>query len=304
MIPTLTDIKYGVSLLSNMYDAVRIVDPVSNRVVWKAAMSGQTSLLDNSSCYDFWTKDRFCDNCISVRALKEKKTFTKFEAVHEELYMITASPLLCEKEEERNYVLEFVHNITHESTWNSIVSNEEENFAEAVLRLNDAVVRDELTGVFNRRFINERLPVEIVKHHIAQTPAYLLMIDIDFFKIINDTYGHQGGDVTLRQFAKLLQKQLPHSTCWAARYGGDEFLIYLEQMTFEQVYGFAENLCTITENYSIIHAGNKIKTTYSMGVCRLQPGMDMDAWIKKADENLYKAKSARDQNLHCTMYGI
>lgn len=304
MIPTLTDIKYGISLLSSVYDAVRIVDPVLNRVVWKASASTQENLLDTSACYDFWEKDKFCDNCISARALEEKRTFTKFEAVHEELYMITASPLLCETEEERHYVLECIQNITHDSVWNGIIGNQEENFAEAVLRLNDAVIKDELTSVFNRRFINERLPIEIVKHHIAHTSAYLLMIDIDFFKVINDTYGHQGGDVTLRQFALLLQKQLPHADCWVARYGGDEFLIYVDQMSFEQVYEFAKNLCAMTENYSIIHAGNTIKTTYSMGICQLQPAMDMEAWIQKADENLYKAKSARDRNLHCTMYGI
>lgn len=84
-----------------------------------------------------------------------------------------------------------------------------------------------MTEIFNRWFINERLPVEIINNLVMTTPAALIMIDIDQFKAVNDKYGHIAGDAILQQFAKLLTEAVPSDNDWVARYGGEEFLFYL-----------------------------------------------------------------------------
>lgn len=98
-------------VLKNIYDAVRIVDPIHNVVVCTETIK----LLDSINqyrCYDFWGKGKFCDNCISLRALREKDTFVKFEVAGDRLYMITASAL---DGVDSVYVIEMINDITDKS---------------------------------------------------------------------------------------------------------------------------------------------------------------------------------------------
>lgn len=101
----------------------------------------------------------------------------------------------------------------------------------------------------------------------------------------------------MQQFASLLKGKIPNTTSWVARYGGDEFLIYLDQVTKEQAHIIATEICRETDQYSFTSEDRIIKTTCSIGACMLQKERDMAAWIKAADENLYIAKSKRDDKI-------
>ncbi|WP_427113827.1 GGDEF domain-containing protein [Megasphaera sueciensis] len=296
---SLDDVKRVLDVLSDIYDVVRIVDPIFNKVIY----NGHNSKVPPSTvCYNVLEKNKFCSNCIALRALSENKTLIKFEILNNECCMVTGIPFLYKG---GRYAIELLQDITHKSVWNSVISNTEENFTEAILRLNDSLFKDILTDVFNRRFINERLPVEIFKQSISDFPACLFMIDINYFKRINDTYGHQSGDAVLQQFASALKEKIPNSTSWVARYGGDEFLIYLDQVTRGQAQIIATKICRNIDQYSFNSENRIIKTTCSIGACMLQKDMDMAAWIKTADKNLYIAKSKREDKIICgIMHGI
>jgi len=275
-------------VLKNIYNAVRIVDPVHNVVVCTENVKPLVSI-NQYSCYDFWEKGKFCDNCISLRALREKDTFVKFEVAGNRLYMITASAL---GDAENFYVVEMINDITDKSIFEGIVGANKDikDFTNLVLKFNDVFVRDELTKIFNRRFINERLPVEIINNVVMTTPAVLIMIDIDQFKLVNDNYGHIAGDAILQQFAKLLTEAVPSNKDWVSRYGGEEFLFYLYNTSGSQALEFAEQLRNVVEKFEFTISQGFINITCSLGISLLQKEMNMQAWIDKADKNLYVAK--------------
>ncbi|NLU45073.1 MAG: GGDEF domain-containing protein, partial [Acholeplasmataceae bacterium] len=160
-----------------------------------------------------------------------------------------------------------------------------------ILKFNDAFVKDELTKLFNRRFINERLPVEIATNDMSALTACLVMIDIDSFKLINDNYGHIAGDEILLQFATLLKDTVKGSRDWVARYGGDEFLIYLHNVDIEQAGKITERIRQVVGDYNFTTQKMNFKLTGSIGVSILKNKMDMEAWINDADKNLYVSKA-------------
>lgn len=280
------NIAEALLVLEKIYDVVRIVDPVRNKVIY--AKHKKTALaFDETTCYGFWKKDKFCNNCISIRALAEQDTFVKFETVRNRVYMITASPFQYNSQ---SYVVEMFSDITDKSILENVFAQEQNNFSDVILKFNDAFVKDELTKLFNRRFINERLPVEIATDHMSALTACLVMIDIDSFKLINDNYGHIAGDEILRQFAVLLKDTVRGSKDWVARYGGDEFLIYLHNVDIEQARKIAERIRQVVEDYNFTTQKMNFKLTSSIGICTLKNKMDMESWINAADKNLYVSK--------------
>lgn len=282
------NIAEALVVLEKIYDVVRIVDPVHNKVVY--AKHEKTALaLDETTCYGFWENDKFCNNCISIRALAQQETFVKFETVHDRVYMITASPFQYKKQ---SHVVEMLSDITDKSILENIFAHEQNNFSDVILKFNDAFVKDELTKLFNRRFINERLPVEIATNDMSVIVACLVMIDIDSFKLINDNYGHIAGDEILRQFAAILQDAVRGTKDWVARYGGDEFLIYLHNVDIEQAKKITERIRQVVEDYNFTTQKMHFKLTASIGVSNLKNKMDMEAWINDADKKLYVSKAA------------
>ncbi len=277
----------AVKILKNIYDVVRIVDPVQNTILHIKDRKSP-AVLREGACYAIWKKNKFCDNCISYRAIKEKDTFVKFEVIDERVYMITASPV---EYQDGCYVVEMLTDITGKGVLESMAGESTEDFTNLVLRLNDALVRDELTKIFNRRYINERLPIEIF-HSIANAnPAALVIIDIDKFKNKNDMYGHIAGDAILEQFAYLLMNGVQEERDWVARYGGEEFLLYLHNRNLEQAVTVAEQIRKAIEYTQFTIPSGFVNITCSLGICILEKEMTMTEWIDCADKKLYEAKA-------------
>jgi len=281
------NIADSIVVLEKIYDVVRIVNPVNNEVIYMKN-DKDAPKLDEDTCYSFWKKGKFCNNCISLRAFLQQDTFVKFEAVNNLIYMITASPFHYK---DSPYVVEMLSDITDKSILENVFVNETKNFSDVVLKFNEAFVKDELTKLFNRRFINERLPVEIATNTMAEIPACLIMIDIDSFKLINDNYGHVAGDEILQQFANILKENVFGRKNWAARYGGDEFLIYLNNANIEQAQKITEEIRQSVENHVFFAQNIEFKLTSSIGIGALENNMDMADWINVADKNLYNSKA-------------
>ncbi len=157
-------------------------------------------------------------------------------------------------------------------------------------------IHDELTGVANRRFFDRYLDTVWRQSMRATQPVSLIMIDIDFFKIYNDTYGHQAGDECLREVAGAMEKALSEHGCILARYGGEEFGAILPALDSEQARACAARLRETVFDLNLKHEGSPDygRVTISQGIATAIPGLLMrpSKLIAKADRALYQAKAA------------
>jgi len=155
-------------------------------------------------------------------------------------------------------------------------------------------VTDGLTGIYNRRFFDESylLAIRHAKRHSSSLA--LLMVDIDDFKLYNDSYGHIQGDKVLQQVANVLRSQMRRPADICARYGGEEFVMLMPDMTAEPAREFAQRLCASIAELNIPHATSHAAAciTISVGVKVTMPGLDFDGktLLKAADDALYEAK--------------
>lgn len=158
-------------------------------------------------------------------------------------------------------------------------------------RLRDQSIRDPLTGLFNRRFMEEFAEQEIRKIKRHNTPLSLFMIDVDNFKKFNDTHGHDAGDLVLKELAGYFGKYCRESDV-ACRYGGEEFVIILPACQQDDAVARAQRLCNgVREQLRIAYQNEVLSVTISIGVASCPAhGPNIDNVIKAADTALYEAK--------------
>jgi len=158
-------------------------------------------------------------------------------------------------------------------------------------RLREQSVRDALTGLFNRRYLEETLARELGRAERAHGSLGLLLLDIDHFKRINDTYGHAAGDQVLRELGSLLKTSVRGSDI-ACRYGGEEFVLLLPEATRETTRQRAETIRAATSRMAVSDQGRTLAPiTLSVGAAAYPAdGADADALLQRADDALYRAK--------------
>lgn len=163
-------------------------------------------------------------------------------------------------------------------------------------KLRDQAIRDGLTGLFNRRYLDETLERELSRAQREGYPVTLAMIDIDFFKKLNDTYGHQAGDEMLKELGALLQKGA-RSADVPCRYGGEEFMLVLPNMPLDVARNRAEIWRESFKSLRINFGQFQLQTSISIGLAAFPGhGKGRDALIEAADLALYAAKhGGRDQ---------
>jgi diguanylate cyclase (GGDEF)-like protein len=152
-------------------------------------------------------------------------------------------------------------------------------------------ITDGLTQVYNRRYFMERLRQEVKRVSRYGPPASLLMIDIDHFKKVNDTYGHQAGDVVLCNVAGLVRAALRETDLFA-RYGGEEFVLLATGTEQAGAFILAERLRKLIEGSVFTQGGNRIAVTVSIGIGVWETSIseDFEELIRRADTALYRAK--------------
>lgn len=154
-------------------------------------------------------------------------------------------------------------------------------------KLEALAVTDPLTGVLNRALLHATLDQAIEQSGRTGTPMALIALDLDHFKSINDTYGHDAGDTALRGVGKLLSHRVRLADK-VFRLGGEEFLVFLYGTGEEDAASVAEDLRREIEAYPVIDV---VKVTASLGVAALQRGEKWSDWMKRVDQNLYRAKA-------------
>ena len=151
-------------------------------------------------------------------------------------------------------------------------------------------ITDELTNLYNRRYFLHHAEIEIQRYKRYGHPIHLMIIDIDDFKIINDTYGHDAGDEVLRKLATVFNDSI-RSIDIVCRIGGDEFCIIVPEIDTQGVLEVAERILVETEKLTISNI-EKVKITISIGISKFRNTMnDVDDWRKHADIELYQAKA-------------
>lgn len=162
----------------------------------------------------------------------------------------------------------------------------EQQVDKSTQKLHSLAIRDGMTGIFNRTFMEQMITDGINRSKRSKTPLSLLMIDVDNFKHINDTQGHHGGDEALMHLSKLLEGS-KRSTDYLGRWGGDELVLLLTDTNLQGGKLFAEKLRTRVSSYSF---PNKNQLTISLGVSLYQEGEDAATFIERADAAMYRAK--------------
>ena len=148
---------------------------------------------------------------------------------------------------------------------------------------------DGLTQIHNKRYLYEELEREVTRARRHERPLSVLMFDIDFFKRINDQYGHLAGDYVLRELARVVQERIRRDEVFA-RYGGEEFSIVLPETPLEGALALGESLRSRIAEHPFTFQGERIPTTISVGCAQLSGQGGGQELIQQADEKLYEAK--------------
>jgi diguanylate cyclase (GGDEF)-like protein len=162
-------------------------------------------------------------------------------------------------------------------------------------KINKLSIIDPLTQCFNRGYLMKNLTREIKRSVRYENNLYIVMSDIDHFKNINDSYGHQAGDLVLKEFASLIMKNFRYEVDWLARYGGEEFIIVLPETGRDGAWQAAERLRKKVSEMIIPVKEEKIQITASFGISGFAghhsvANISVNALIEEADKCLYQAK--------------
>ncbi|MGZ3804370.1 MAG: GGDEF domain-containing protein [Pseudobdellovibrionaceae bacterium] len=149
---------------------------------------------------------------------------------------------------------------------------------------------DHLTSAFNRKSFDEQMKKHMHMAVISQTPVSLMILDIDFFKKINDSYGHDIGDYILKECVKMLKEVFHRDEDFVARIGGEEFAVILPNFSIEHAIVRAEETLQKIRKETFVQGELKINFTVSIGIAQWLHNETLEAWIKRADSALYQSK--------------
>ena len=172
------------------------------------------------------------------------------------------------------------------------LSNSRKKLRSSMITIQDMALHDDLTGFYNRRHLMELIETENNRSVRTGSVFSLAMMDLDKFKNVNDTFGHQAGDDVLITFSNIIRNVL-RKTDFCGRYGGEEFLIVLTETDLKDARIFADRIRSCVEECLVLDlgSGRKFKVTVSIGLAEHLKNEGIDRTISRADEAMYKAKN-------------
>ncbi|WP_195938644.1 GGDEF domain-containing protein [Romboutsia sp. 1001713B170131_170501_G6] len=279
-------------ILYNLFDCIRIVDPIKKVVIHQIKNKVE---IERPPCYEFWNRNQVCENCISIRAYNEEKSFSKIEFNKERVYFVIATLI---KINDAKYIIEALKDVTEDNILEEISKKSISDITKEVNRLNEIVVKDELTDCFNIRYVNEMLPFNISDSINENKTLSVCMLDLDYFKQINDTYGHLCGDFVLKEVGKILKDNIRKDIDWVARYGGEEFLVVFNNMPLKNVTKRVQAIKDKIEKHEFKWKDKIIKITSSFGISTLdEDTKTVESILESADKMLYLSKEKGRNNI-------
>lgn len=273
---TMQEAERKMESLREVFQVVRLVDGKMLMDREKRINAGDLS--ETCQCYSFWKKDKECENCSSLLALKEQTQKIKFEFLDLQVFQVISRYVEIDG---RPYVMEMIQNLDES------IQIDQEGYDKLISKLsgyNEKLYTDVLTGIYNRRFFEEK-----IKN--MEDEAGIAVIDLDDFKLHNDTYGHSAGDAALITTANIIKKYI-RKTDILIRYGGDEFLLIFPSI---KKHIFEDKLKLIREKIhdTIVPKYEKMQLSVSIGGAIFREGNIEDA-IASADRQMYIAKNYKN----------
>ena len=274
-IMTMQQAQMEMELYKKVFTVVRLLDKREFRLEENDNPGGDMELCH---CYDFWKKEKPCTNCIAARAFEEKSVRTKLEYLDSDIYQVTARYVEIDGQP---YVMELLRKMDEEFL---VDLENRDRLMEKLSRYNEKLYQDALTGVYNRRYYEDRIKKMTASVGVA-------MIDMDDFKIYNDTYGHNAGDLALITTVEAIRRCIRKNDT-LIRYGGDEFLLVLQGISETM---FREKLKQIrTEIYNAnVPTYSRLQLSASIGGV-MSAGRTVEETVMEADKFMYLAKNRKN----------
>ena len=274
-IMTMQQAQMEMELYKKVFTVVRLLDKREFRLEENDNPGGDMELCH---CYDFWKKEKPCKNCIAARAFEEKSVRTKLEYLDSDIYQVTARYVEIDGQP---YVMELLRKMDEEFL---VDLENRDRLMEKLSGYNEKLYQDALTGVYNRRYYEDRIKKMTASVGVA-------MIDMDDFKIYNDTYGHNAGDLALITTVEAIRRCIRKNDT-LIRYGGDEFLLVLQGISETM---FREKLKQIrTEIYNAnVPTYSRLQLSASIGGV-MSAGRTVEETVMEADKFMYLAKNRKN----------
>ena len=265
-------------LFKKVFTVVRLLDGEHLEQMHKRCKLDCKDEKEKSECYEIWNKDHPCENCTSLQALYQRTQKTKLEFIEDELYQVTSRYI---KVDGRDCVMELVKYMDMDTL---VDSRGCEKLVNQLIEYDQRLYKDALTGVYNRRYFEEQIKKKNENAGVA-------VIDMDDFKLCNDTLGHSVGDAALRTMVKTV-KHCIRKTDILIRYGGDEFILILENIKKENFFN------KLVQIQSDIHAANvpgfpKLQLSVSIGGV-ISSKETVEHAVMQADKLMYQAKEHKN----------
>lgn len=262
---------------------VRLIDPATNHVVQKKVFSAFKGSFPAITPLQIQKSMQL--------AASSGKPVLNFIRRERRVLLSVAAPCRLS---DQVFLMEALMDITGHVFFNDIDLIDDKGLLNEIKRSHIRAVTDDLTGLFNRRYIDERLPLDIRACMEREKPLSVIFADIDYYKRVNDLYGHVAGDSVLREFAALLTRTLCNGKSWIARYGGEEFLIVLKDSEYAKAKQTAERIRTTVMHHAFRHRDHSIRITCSFGVVAINDfskALSVDDLLSEVDRRLYQAKN-------------
>lgn len=261
--------------LQKVFSIVRLLNEEELRT---GRIQGSTDMTEGCECYALWNKRTRCDNCISRAAFAEKDKKTKLEFIDGDIFQVVSRYIEIEG---IPYVVELVNKLDGD-----ILINEDgrDEMLKKLIRYDRELYMDALTGAYNRRYYEDQLKQ-------TEMVAGVAMIDLDDFKLHNDTYGHNAGDLVLETVVNVIRNSI-RKTDMLVRFGGDEFLLVMPDIleaSFQKKLQQIQNEIHVAE----VPGYSQLQVSVSIGGVLSTHGTIEDA-IHKADQCMYQAKTSKN----------
>lgn len=273
---TMQQVQDKMNMLRDVFTVVRLLDVDSIANVHSGEEPGEEK--EKCSCYDYWQKKVPCKNCISAKCLHDKTRKTKLELIGSDVYQVTAEYLEIEG---TPYVMELIEKLDDDTL---IDSDGCERLVSKLSGYTDKLYRDALTGAYNRRYYEDEARKET-------TCAGVALIDLDDFKLYNDTYGHSAGDMALISAADAIRKCI-RKTDRLIRFGGDEFIVIIDGVSSADLSARLRQIQT-TIHAASVPGYSRIQMSASIGgvVAANEP---VENAFDRADKLMYQAKMKKN----------
>lgn len=283
-------VKEKLSLIENMYDMIRIIDPVN-----KSAINTKNN--DNKKltgkCYNNFNRGEMCSNCISMRAYIENDIVIKMEYISDKVILIVATPVNIDED---IYIVEIIKDI---SLPNNKLSNPNYNVRAMIHNMNEKIIRDDLTGAYNRTYIEARLPVDLNNSVINKYLLTVIMVSINCFENLTDEYGQEIVKKVLKDFSNLIGYSVSQNSYWIGRYSSDKFIIVLNNTNKEEACKILEQIRNLLEEISVGYYDKSIKLKPSFSIYSSENEInDIENILIELEKNIFEEKQKRIEEIN------